>query len=121
MASVDSGDAARDDHLRSPDFFDVAQHPTATYRSCRIDWDGTAGTLVGDLTIVGVTREVTLAVDYLGHVRDPWDDDRAVFAAHGEIDRRDWGLTWNMTLDTGGLLVSNTIGLELHVELVRGG
>jgi polyisoprenoid-binding protein YceI len=119
MASVNSGDATRDDHLRSDDFFDVEQYPQATFRSTRIDWNATAGTLVGDLTIKGVTRQVGLTVDYLGHARDPWDNDRAVFEAHGEVDRRDWDLTWNMTLDTGGLLVSNAIKLELQVELIR--
>ena len=119
MASVNSGDATRDDHLRSGDFFDVERHPQAVFRSTRIDWNGAAGTMVGDLTIKDVTRQVELTVDYLGHARDPWDNDRAVFEAHGEVDRRDWDLTWNMTLDTGGLLVSNAIRLELQVELVR--
>jgi polyisoprenoid-binding protein YceI len=85
----------------------------------RIDWDGHAGTVTGDLTIAGITRPVTLAVTFLGAVVDPWDNDRAVFEAHGRIDRGDWGLTWNMVLDSGGLLVSREIDLELHVELIR--
>lgn len=119
MATVHSGDQTRDDHLRSADFFDVDNHPQAQFRSTRIEWDATSGTLVGDLTIKDVTRQVTLTVDYLGHARDPWDNDRAVFEAHGEIDRTDWDLTWNMRLDTGGMLVSNTIQLELQIELIR--
>lgn len=119
MGSVNSGDQARDDHLRSGDFFDVDRYPQAPFRSTRVDWRGTSGTLVGDLTIRDVTREVTLDVEFLGQVHDPWGADRAVFEAHGELDRTDWELTWNMPLDTGGVLVSNRITLEVHAELIR--
>jgi polyisoprenoid-binding protein YceI len=120
MASVSSGDQARDDHLRSADFFDVENHPTASFRSTAVTRLGAAnGTVTGDLTIKGVTRPVTLAVEYLGHARDPWGNDRAVFSAHGSLDREDWGLTWNMVLDTGGLLVSKEIRLEIEVETIR--
>ncbi|AEW92770.1 MULTISPECIES: YceI family protein [Streptomycetaceae] len=119
MASVDSGDGTRDDHLRSADFFDVAKYPRATFASTSVTWDGTSGTLVGDLTIKDVTRSVTLAVDYLGYARDPWDNDRAVFSAHGKINREDWGLTWNMALEAGGILVSKEIELTLDLETIR--
>jgi len=119
MASVASGDQTRDDHLRSPDFFDVQKWPTAAFRSTNLTWNGRGGTLTGDLTIKGVTHSVTLDVEYLGYARDPWDDDRAVLDATGRINREDWGLTWNMVLDSGGLLVSKDIALELHVELIR--
>jgi polyisoprenoid-binding protein YceI len=119
MASVTSGDTARDDHLRSADFFDVEVHPTATFRSTGVLPRGAAGTLIGELTIKGVTRPVTLDVEYLGHARDPWDNDRAVFSASATINREDWGLTWNMVLDAGGLLVSKEIRLEIEVELIR--
>jgi polyisoprenoid-binding protein YceI len=119
MASVASGDQTRDDHLRSGDFFDVEQHPTATFRSTGVVADGASATLVGDLTIKGITRAVTLNVDYLGHARDPWDNDRAVFSASATINREDWGLTWNMLLEAGGLLVSKEIRLEIEVELIR--
>lgn len=120
MASVDSGDATRDDHLRSADLFDVANHPTAAFRSERIERTGAAtGVLHGMLTIRGVTRPVVLDVAFLGGLVDPWDNQRAVFEAHGRINREDWGLTWNMVLDQGGLLVSREIDLALHVELVR--
>jgi polyisoprenoid-binding protein YceI len=118
VASVTSGDATRDDHLRSPDLFDVDAWPTATFRSTDIKWSGRTGTLTGDLTIKGVTRPVTLDVEYLGRVLDPWGNQRIVFDAAGEINREDWGITWNMALDTGGLLVSKKIDLELHLELV---
>lgn len=119
MASVDSGDRTRDDHLRSADLFDVDRHPTATFRSTAITRNGSRGTLTGDLTIRGVTRTVTLDVEFLGGLTDPWGADRAVFTATGHINREDWGMTWNMPLDTGGLLVSREIVLELHLELVR--
>jgi polyisoprenoid-binding protein YceI/rhodanese-related sulfurtransferase len=119
MASVDSGDQTRDDHLRSSDLFDVDRWPIATFGSTGVTWAGTAGTVVGELTIRDVTRTVTLEVSFLGAVTDPWDNQRAVFEAHGRIDREDWGLTWNMPLDSGGLLVSKQIDLEFHVELIR--
>lgn len=120
MASVDSGDQTRDDHLRSDDLFDVATHPTATFESSAVTaGEGTAGSMTGDLTIKGVTRPVTLAVEYLGHVHDPWGDDRIVFSATGKLNREDWGVTWNMVLETGGLVVSKEIELSLEVEAVR--
>ncbi len=78
-----------------------------------------AGTLTGDLTIKDVTRPVTLDVEYLGAVTDPWGGERAAFEATGRIDREDWGLTWNMLLEAGGVVVSKQIDLEFHVELVR--
>jgi polyisoprenoid-binding protein YceI len=119
MASVDSGDAARDDHLRSADHFDVERHPTATFRSRAVDWDGTTGTVAGELTIKGITRPVLLTVAYAGRVVDPWGHDKAVFSASTTIDREDWGLTWNMLLEAGGVLVSKRIGIEIEVETVR--
>jgi polyisoprenoid-binding protein YceI len=119
MASVSSGDQARDDHLRSPDFFDVENHPTATFRSTGVTRTGGTGTITGDLTIKGLTKPFTLQVEYLGHVRDPWGGDRAIFSAHGTLNREDWELTWNMILDNGGLLVSKEIRLEIDVEAVH--
>lgn len=119
MASVSSGDQSRDDHLRSPDFFDVENHPTATFRSRNILAEGSAGQIIGELTIKGVTRPITLGVSYLGHATDPWGGERAVFSADAAINREDWDLTWNMLLETGGLLVSKEIRLEIEVELIR--
>lgn len=121
MASVDSGDRTRDDHLRSIDFFDVSNWPHAHYRSTDVDWEGMQGRMIGDLTIRNVTHPLALDVEFLGGVRDPWDNERAVFSAAGKIDREDWGLTWNMALETGGVLVSREIHLEFHLELVRQG
>lgn len=119
MASVDSGDPTRDDHLRSADFFDVGNWPHARYRSTDVTWKGSRGTMTGDLTIRDVTHPLTLDIEFHGAIRDPWDNDRAVFSAQGVIDREDWGLTWNMALEAGGLLVSKEIHLEIHVELIR--
>ena len=119
MASVDSGDMARDDHLRSADFFDVERHPQATFRSTALTATGGTSRLTGDLTIKDVTRPVRLEVEYLGRVTDPWGNDRIVFTAAGVINREDWGLTWNMVLEAGGWLVSKEIRLEIDVELIR--
>jgi len=118
MASVYSGNLARDDHLRSPDFFDTANHPTATFTGRAAGWDGTRGALTGDLTIKGITRAVTLTAEYLGHAADPWGGQRAVFTAAGTVNREDWDLTWNMPLDNGGLLVSKDIRIEIELEAV---
>ena len=119
MTSVSSGDQSRDDHLRSADFFDVEHHPLATFRSTGIQTSGASGSIAGELTIKGITRPLTLDVDYLGHVADPWGAERAVFSASATINREHWGLTWNMLLEAGGLLVSKEIRLEIEVELVR--
>ena len=118
MASVESGSQARDDHLRSADFFDAARHPTATFSGHAAGWQGTRGQLAGELTIRGITRPVTLQAEYLGHVADPWGGQRAIFTAAGTLNREDWDLTWNMPLDGGGLLVSREIRIEIEAEAV---
>ena len=118
MASVDSGSQVRDDHLRSPDFFDTARHPTASFSGRAVGWQGTRGLLEGELTIRGITRPVTLQAEYLGHAADPWGGHRAVFTAHGALNREDWELTWNLPLDGGGLLVSKEITIEIELEAV---
>jgi polyisoprenoid-binding protein YceI len=119
MGSVDSGDATRDDHLRSADLFDVEHFPTATFRGGAREWSGRTGKLAGDLTIKGVTRPVELDVTYLGSVTDPWGGERAIFTASGAVNREDWGVGWNVVLETGGVLVSKEIQLELELETVR--
>jgi polyisoprenoid-binding protein YceI len=89
------------------------------FRSTTITAAGSTGTVTGDLTIKGVTRPMTLDVEYLGHARDPWHNDRAVFSASTTINREDWGLTWNMVLEAGGVLVSKEIRIEIEVETIR--
>lgn len=118
MASVSSGDQGRDDHLRSSDFFDVEHYPTATFRATDVEASGATGTIAGELTIKDVTRPITLEVDYLGHALDPWGGERTMFSAAATIDRERWGLTWNVLLEAGGLLVSKEIRLEIEVELL---
>jgi len=118
MTSVESGNEARDEHLRSADFFDVANHPTATFSGWAARWQGAHGQLVGELTIRGTTRPITLDVEYSGYAADPWGGHRAVFAAAGTLNREDWDLTWNMPLDNGGLLVSREIRIEIEMETV---
>jgi polyisoprenoid-binding protein YceI len=119
MRSVDSGDETRDEHLRSGDLFDVERFPTATFRGRANGWSGRNGTLVGELTIKDVTKPVTLDVEYLGFVTDPWGGERAIFSASSALNREDWGIGWNMILETGGALVSKEIQLQLELETIR--
>ena len=114
-ASVATGTADRDAHLRSADFFDVETYPEMTFVSTSFDGE----TLVGDLTIKGVTKPVTLDVDFNGVATDPWGNEKAGFEAKGELNRTDWGLTWNAALEKGGVLVSEKIVLVLDVQLAK--
>jgi len=118
MASVESGSVARDEHIKSSELFDVARFPTATFRSNSVDWRGTHGTVHGDLTIHGVTRQVPLAVTFEGYVRDPWGGDRSIFSARTTINREDFDITWNVALEAGGVLVSKDIRIEIELETI---
>lgn len=118
MDSVESGSSVRDEHLRSAELFDVARFPTATFASTSVDWHGTEGVVTGDLTIHGVTRPVPLHVAFEGHVRDPWGGDRAIFSARAKVNREDFGITWNVALEAGGLLVSKEVSIEIELETV---
>jgi polyisoprenoid-binding protein YceI len=118
-ASIDTRDQARDEHLRSPDFFAVEEFPTLAYRSTGLRRDGGAWKLDGELTIRGQARPVVLDVEFLGTAVDPWGGNRLAFSATGEIDREDWGLTWNQALETGGVLVGKAVKLEIEAELVK--
>lgn len=124
-ASIDTGSADRDAHLRSADFLDVENHPTITFRSKRVDGamkkEGDKFRLTGDLTIRGTTMEVTLDCTYEGTGKDPWGGTRAGSRAEGRIDRRDWGLKWNQALETGGILVANEVRIEVEVQAVKQG
>jgi polyisoprenoid-binding protein YceI len=123
VASIDTGMADRDAHLRSPDFFDAERHPTITFRSRRLEGDfggeGDRFQIVGDLAIHGQTMEVTLDCTFAGRGTDPWGKERAGFSARTEIDRRDWGLKWNQVIETGGVLVANKVRIEAEVQFVR--
>lgn len=119
-ASIDTGTPDRDAHLRSADFLDVEKYPALTFRSKRVtDVEGGSFTLVGDLTIKDVTREVELQVDYEGVVVNPWGKEVIGFTARAEIDREDFGMTWNVALETGGVLVGKKVTIEIEAEAVR--
>lgn len=121
-ASIDTGEPKRDDHLRSADFFDAGSYPTLEFRSTGFRRTGsTTFELPGELTIRGVTRPVVLAAEFAGVTLDPWGGTRAGFSATTEIDREDFGLTWNQALETGGLLVGRTVKIELEVQAVHKG
>lgn len=115
-ASVTTGVADRDGHLRSPDFLDVENHPNITFRSTDISRDGEGWRLTGDLTIRDVTKPTTFDVSFDGSAKDPYGNTKAAFTAVGEIDREDWGLTWNVPLEGGGVLVSKRFGVEFDIQ-----
>ena len=119
-ASIDTRQEQRDAHLRSPDFFEVERFPTITFRSRRVEpAKGDRVRVTGELTIRGVTREVVLEVTDEGRGKDPWGGDRLAFSATTTIDRREFGLTWNQALETGGVLVSNEIKISIDVQAVK--
>ena len=117
-ASIDTGTPDRDQHLRSADFFDVANHPELTFRSTRVTPTASGYELEGDLTIRGVTRPVTLAVEVGSPVKDPWGNQRIAASATTTISRKEWGLTWNQVLEFGGVMVSDEVKITLDVEAI---
>ena len=125
VASIDTGSADRDAHLRSADFFDAEQYPRITFTSKRLQGDfakeGDRFRMVGDLTIRDTVMEVTLDCEFAGRGQDPWGKERAGFTARGEIDRREWGLKWNQVIETGGVLVANKVRIEAEVQFVKQG
>ena len=120
-SSIDTGVPDRDAHLKSADFFDVAQFPDLTFKASRVEAAKPGGELklVGELTIKGITREVELQVEQLGELKDPWGNQRAAFSAKTAIDRKDFGLTWNQVLETGGLAVGERVTIEIELQAVR--
>jgi len=119
-ASIDTNQPDRDQHLRSPDFLDVERFPTITFRTTRVDLTGGNTLLVtGDMTIRDVTKPVVLHVEYGGVSTDPYGNLKAAFSAEGEIDRTDFGASWNVALETGGWLVSKEIKLEIDSLAIR--
>ncbi|WP_373047522.1 YceI family protein [Vulgatibacter sp.] len=119
-ASIDTQVGARDDHLRSADFFDAASHPELRFRSSAIEKAGSDRyRIAGTLAIRGVERDVVLEAEYLGRMKDPFGTDRIAFSAHTSIDRRDFGLTWNKAVEAGGVLVGDRIEIALEVQAVQ--
>jgi len=122
VASLRTGDDSRDEHLKNADFFDVEKFPTMTFKSTRIKSTGGRNYAVtGDLTIRGVSKSVTLAVeDFSEPSKDPWGNQRIGFSASTKIDRKDFGLTWNTALEAGGMLVGDEVTITLEIQLLKG-
>ena len=119
VASLDTREDKRDAHLRSQDFFDAEKYPEIRFVSTKTVRTDGGWTITGNLTMHGVTKPVTLAATEEGTGRDPWGNERMGFSAHGKLDRRVFGLTWNAALETGGVLVGDDIKLNIEAELVK--
>ena len=120
-ASVDTGSADRNAHLKSADFFDVENHKEITFTANtyeKVDNDGSYE-LYGDLTIKGITKRIKLDVEFGGVVKDPWGNEKAGFSINGKINRKDWGLNWNAALEAGGFLVSDDVMISCEVQLLK--
>jgi polyisoprenoid-binding protein YceI len=120
VASLDSRDEKRDGHLLSADFFDAENHPSLHYRSTKVTpADDRRWVVEGELTIKGVTRPVGLDVTFEGGAKDPWGNSRIGFTAHAEVNREDFGLTWNQALETGGVLVGKQVRIDIEAEAIQ--
>jgi polyisoprenoid-binding protein YceI len=120
-ASIDTKEEKRDAHLRSPDFFDVEKYPAITFKSTRIERDGDDGYKVtGDLSIHGITKEVVLEVEGTGEqVKDPWGGVRTGFSAKTKLNRKDFGLHWNLALEAGGFVVGDKLDVSIEIEAIK--
>jgi polyisoprenoid-binding protein YceI len=117
-ASVETSQEQRDAHLRSPDFFDAETYPTLKFKSTSVKLDGDDWKVTGDLTLRDVTRPVVLDVEFEGANTTPWGTQAVAFSASTEIDREEWGLTYNQALETGGVVVGKKVRIELNVEAI---
>lgn len=120
-SSVDTGNDQRDNHLRSSDFFSIDLNPEWAFSSTGVTFSGDEGTLTGDLTINGITRPVTLDVEYNGAAKDAYGSDRIGFSAETELTRSDYGITWNAPLEAGGLLLSDKVKVLIEISAVKQG
>jgi polyisoprenoid-binding protein YceI len=121
IASIDTGNSQRDEHLRSADFFDASNFPTMTFEASslrKIDTENYE--LSGNLSIRGVSKPVQLNAIYGGAMKDPWGNDRVGFEVSGKINRKDFGLTWSAVTETGGLVVSDEVKIIANVEFIKG-
>lgn len=117
--SINTNQEKRDMHLRNADFLDVKQFPTMTYKMKHYRKQGATYTIVGNLTLRGVTNEVTLIGTFNGVTQDPWGNTRAGFTAEGTLNRKDFGMVWNKTLDSGGLIVGDEVQIRLDIECIK--
>lgn len=118
-ASVNTNHEKRDAHLRNADFFDVERYPTMTFKMKSYKKTEEGYLALGDLTLHGVTREIALAGHYNGVAKDPWGNTRAGFSAEGKLNRKDFGMVWNKTLDSGGLVVGDEVQIRLEIECIK--
>ena len=116
--SIDTGNEKRDNHLRSADFFDAEKYPEITFQSKRIEKKGDAYAAAGTLNMHGISKEITIFFEITGKIKDPWGNTRAGIEASTKLDRKDYGLNWNKTLDKGGLMVGNEVKIEILLEMV---
>ncbi len=120
VASIDTGEADRDAHLRSADFLNIEQNPELTFRSRRVEkQDETHYRMIGDLSLNGETREVALDVEHAGNGMDPWGNERSGFNASVSLNRKDFGLGWNQLLETGGVLVGEKVDITIELQLIK--
>ena len=119
MASVDTGSSDRDAHLKSADFFDVEKHPTMVFETRKVEQDGDSYKVLGDLTIKGITKPVEFDYEHGGDSVDPYGNHKIGGTLTATVNRRDWGLDWNVRLDAGGLLVSEKIKIEIDFQLAE--
>lgn len=117
--SVNTSHEKRDTHIRNADFLDVEHHPNMTYKLKSYKKTAEGFTAIGDFTLRGVTKEVTLVGRYNGSTRDPWGNTRAGFSAEGKLNRKDFGLIWNKTLDSGGFVVGDEVQIRLEIECIK--
>lgn len=122
-ASISTGDLKRDEHLKSSEFLDVLNYKQITFISSTIGQPDKSGNheLWGELTILGITKNIKLNVQFGGIIQDPWDNEKAGFTISGVIKRSDWGLTWNAPLETGGVLISDEVNILCEIELLNKG
>ena len=119
-ASINTRETQRDGHLRSPDFLNAEKYPYLSFKSKRVEKiDDSHGRVIGDLTIRDVTKEVALDVEYAGQAKSPWGTVSAGFSATAKINRKDWGLTYNQVLETGGVMVGDVINITIDLEIVK--
>lgn len=118
-ASIQTHEAKRDAHLRSPDFFDVEKFPSLTFESTKVAKGGQGYLVTGKLSLHGVSKDVVLDVEMLGKGKDPWGQERIAFQGKASLNRKDFGLNWNQALEAGGVLVGEKIDIELDVEAIK--
>jgi len=119
IASINTSNADRDKHLRSADFFDVEKYPEMTFVSTGVEKDGDDMILNGRLTMHGITKDISIPFELLGKVTDPWGKERIAFEGETKLSRKEYGMTWSKTIETGGLIVGDEIKIELQIEAVK--